>query len=86
MRHAPTVTATDEVLTKPFRSKCRVTNVHVDGGLTKRVKARTVLALLTAAAVLAVGMTKTADAKPADPPPATCAQPGGCTELANGQL
>jgi|GEM_PF-2705412 len=59
----------------------------MDGGLIKRVRARTLLALLTAAAALAVGMVQTADAKPPSPAtPVTCAQPGGCTELAERQL
>jgi hypothetical protein len=74
-------------LTKPFGFVCRVSVVHVDGGLIKRVRARTLLALATAAAALAVGMVQTADAKPPSPAtPITCSQPDGCTELADSQL
>jgi hypothetical protein len=47
-----------------------------------RVKVRTLLACMTAAAALAVGMAQTADAKPATPDPVNCAHAGGCTELA----
>ena len=77
----------ERFLTKRFIFLRRVTYVHVDGGLTKRVRARTLLALLTAAAALAVGMVQTADAKPPAPStPVTCAQPSGCTEMADSQL
>jgi hypothetical protein len=51
-----------------------------------RVKVRTLLACLTAAAALAVGMVQTADAKPATPDPVHCVQAGGCTELADHGL
>jgi hypothetical protein len=51
-----------------------------------RVKVRTLLACLTAAAALAVGMVQTADAKPPTPGPAGCVQAGGCTELADRGL
>jgi hypothetical protein len=51
-----------------------------------RVKVRTLLACLTAAAALAVGMVQTADAKPATNTPVNCVQAGGCTELADHGL
>ena len=51
-----------------------------------RVKVRTLLAFLTAAAALAVGMAQTADAKPPAPAPVNCVQAGGCTELADHGL
>jgi hypothetical protein len=51
-----------------------------------RVKVRTLLACLTAAAALAVGMVQTADAKPSSPNPVNCGQAGGCTELADHGL
>jgi hypothetical protein len=44
------------------------------------------VALFTAAAALAVGMVQTVDAKPPAPAPSVCAEPGGCTELADGGL
>jgi hypothetical protein len=73
-------------LTKRFRSERRVTNVHGDGGVIKRLRVRTFFALFTAAAALAVGMVQTADAKPPAPNPISCSQPGGCTELVDTQL
>jgi len=57
------------------------TTVHL-GDRMNRVKMRTLLACLTAAAALAVGMVQTADAKPATPSQVNCAHAGGCTELA----
>jgi hypothetical protein len=73
-------------LTKRFRLVRRVTIVHGDGGVIKRVRVRTFLALFTAAAALAVGMVQTADAKPPTPNPISCSQPGGCTALVDTQL
>jgi hypothetical protein len=49
-----------------------------------RVKVRTMVALLTAAAALAVGMVQTAEAKPPAPARSVCAESGGCTEIASG--
>jgi hypothetical protein len=61
------------------------TTVHL-GDRMNRVKMRMLLACLTAAAALAVGMVQTADAKPATPSQVNCAQAGGCTELADHGL
>lgn len=58
----------------------------MDGGLIKRARLRTLVALVTAAAALAVGMVQRADAEPADPnPPVTCTAPDECIDLAIGQ-
>jgi hypothetical protein len=51
-----------------------------------RVKVRTMVALITAAAALAVGMVQTVDANPPTPSPTVCVAPDGCTELADGGL
>jgi hypothetical protein len=51
-----------------------------------RVKVRTTVALFTAAAALAVGMVQTVDATPPTPTPAVCAEPDGCTEIADSGL
>lgn len=51
-----------------------------------RVQVRTLLAFVTAAAALAVGMVQTADAKPPTPAPVNCVHAGGCTELADPGL
>ncbi len=51
-----------------------------------RVKVRTTVALVTAAAALAVGMVQTVDAERPAPTPAVCAESDGCTELATSGL
>lgn len=52
-----------------------------------RVKVRTTVALLTAAAALAVGMVQTVDAKPPTTPTSNvCTEPDGCTEIADSGL
>jgi hypothetical protein len=83
---AHSVAFADGFLTKRFRFVRRVSVVHVDGGVIKRVRVRTFFALLTAAAALAVGMVQTADAKPPTHSPVSCSQPGGCTALGDHQL
>jgi hypothetical protein len=73
-------------LTKPFVKLGRVSGITLGGIRMNRVKIRTMVALFTAAAALAVGMVQTVDAKPPTPTPAVCAEADGCAELADGGL
>lgn len=64
----------------------RVLDITLGGIRMNRVKIRTMVALFTAAAALAVGMVQTVDAEPPAPTPAVCAEADGCTELADAGL